>query len=146
MNFPRDHDFGVRTMRVGRKTPPASCLGVKDEEHDMDVKATLKPGQKGTKALTEEFGERLVCVRYRYDAGRRKRYKTVELIVETRDWVPPVPGPYDYVLVHIPFRETATREKVKLHGGRWDRERKAWRLLWGSVTELGLEHRVVAMK
>ena len=29
----------------------------------MDIKATLKPGQKGTKRLVEKYGERLLRVR-----------------------------------------------------------------------------------
>jgi hypothetical protein len=28
----------------------------------------LKPGQKGTKRLLAQYGDRLICVRYRYDA------------------------------------------------------------------------------
>src|SRR5262245_12656865 len=54
----------------------------------MRVRLHLKPGQKGTKRLLEEYGERLVCVRYRYDAARGERFKTVELIVSKRDWRP----------------------------------------------------------
>jgi hypothetical protein len=41
----------------------------------------LKPGQKGTKALLEQYGDKLLCVRYRYDEKRQVRIKTVELIV-----------------------------------------------------------------
>lgn len=54
----------------------------------MKVKSTLTPGQKGTKQLTKEYGEQLICVRYRYDSSRLKRYKTVELIVDEQDWAP----------------------------------------------------------
>jgi hypothetical protein len=53
--------------------------------------ADLKPGQKGTKQLLTQYGDRLVCVRYRYDAQRKKRLKTVELIVAERDWEPQRP-------------------------------------------------------
>ncbi|MGH7551901.1 MAG: hypothetical protein ACREMQ_02610 [Longimicrobiales bacterium] len=28
----------------------------------------LKPGEKGTKQLLAQYGDRLICVRYRYDA------------------------------------------------------------------------------
>jgi hypothetical protein len=52
----------------------------------MTTKATLKPGQKGTKRLTDKYGERLVCVRYKYDATSKKRFTTVELIEEESDW------------------------------------------------------------
>jgi hypothetical protein len=30
-------------------------------------------------------------VRYRYDAQRKKRFKTVEILVAERDWEPPRP-------------------------------------------------------
>ncbi len=55
----------------------------------MLAKLRLKPGQKGTKKLCEQYGAKLVCVRYRYDAARHRRYKTVELIVEESPWSPP---------------------------------------------------------
>ena len=55
----------------------------------MEARATLRPGKKGTKKLVARFGDRLICVRYRYDARRRKRFTTVELIVEEADWTPP---------------------------------------------------------
>ncbi len=57
----------------------------------MRVLLHLKPGQKGTKKLSAQYGDRLVCVRYRYDAQRNKRFKTIELIVEERDWAPSAP-------------------------------------------------------
>lgn len=57
-------------------------------EFHMDVKATLLPGANGTKALLREYGDQLVCVRYRYDKKKHKRYKTIEIIVEEKDWVP----------------------------------------------------------
>ena len=53
------------------------------------VRLHLKPGQKGTKQLLAQYGDRLICVRYRYDAQRKKRFKTVELVVAERDWEPP---------------------------------------------------------
>jgi hypothetical protein len=51
----------------------------------MKTRLILKPGQKGTKRLTDKYGDALVCVRYRYDAELRQRLKTVELIVERSD-------------------------------------------------------------
>ena len=47
----------------------------------MRTRLHLKPGQKGTKQLLTQYGDRLVCVCYRYDAQRKKRFKTVEIIV-----------------------------------------------------------------
>jgi len=60
----------------------------------MKTRLILKPGQKGTGRLVNIYGDRLICVRYRYDEKRRKRLKTVELLVEETDWNPEKkPGP-----------------------------------------------------
>lgn len=57
----------------------------------MRTRLHLTLGQKDTKKLLAQYGERLVCVRYRYDAQRKKRFKTVELIIAEREWEPPPP-------------------------------------------------------
>ena len=54
----------------------------------METRLTRRPGQAGTKKYLQRFGERLVRVRYLYDADNRCRHKTVELIVETVPWQP----------------------------------------------------------
>jgi hypothetical protein len=35
----------------------------------IETRLTLRPGQRGTRKLVERFGERLVRVRYLYDAA-----------------------------------------------------------------------------
>ncbi|WP_322512865.1 hypothetical protein [Chloroflexus sp.] len=55
----------------------------------MRTRLKLKPGQRGTKKLQAMYGDRLVCVRYRYDAEHGRRLKTIELIVEEKAWLPP---------------------------------------------------------
>lgn len=112
----------------------------------MQVRTTLRPGDRGTRRLVQEYGDRLVCVRYRYDPGKRMRYKTVELIVDERPWHPPAPGPYDYVHVRVNFRETRLRAALKERGARWDPALSAWRTLWTVVQELGIEGRVIQME
>jgi len=52
----------------------------------MRVRATLMPGQHGTKQLFEHYGDQFYCVRYRYDETSKRRFKTVELIVEDIPW------------------------------------------------------------
>ncbi|MBE0617196.1 MAG: hypothetical protein IH608_04630, partial [Proteobacteria bacterium] len=84
---------------------------------------TLRLGEPGTKRLLAEFGERLVCVRYRCDAEGRKRYKTAEIIVAEADWSPP-PGPDDPVHDRVAFAEEELRARVKAAGGRWRPETK----------------------
>lgn len=54
----------------------------------MLIRTVRKPGEPGTQKLIDRYGERLVCVRYRYDPAKGKRYKTVELIVAAEDWRP----------------------------------------------------------
>lgn len=54
----------------------------------METRVTLRPGDRGTKKLVQEFGQKLLCVRYRYDPVRRMRHKTVELVVESAPWDP----------------------------------------------------------
>jgi hypothetical protein len=54
----------------------------------MPMSKKSKPGQPGTKRLFTQCGERLVCLRYRYDAEQHKRFKTIELIVEESLWQP----------------------------------------------------------
>jgi hypothetical protein len=51
----------------------------------MRIRLTLHPHQRGAKQLLAQYGDRLVCVRYRYDESRKKRFKTVEVIVEERE-------------------------------------------------------------
>ncbi|MCI0389708.1 MAG: hypothetical protein MOB07_13230 [Acidobacteria bacterium] len=48
----------------------------------MQTTRKVAPGQKGAKKLLKQYGARLLCVRYRYDATQGKRFKTVELIIE----------------------------------------------------------------
>ena len=109
------------------------------------VRLHLNPGQKGTKQLLEQYGDRLVCVRYRYDAQRRKRVKTVEVIVAERDWNPPLPriGPDQIVGLRVDFDEASLRACVKQAGGKWDPEHRLWRLRFDRALTLGLRERIV---
>jgi hypothetical protein len=61
----------------------------------------LKPGQKGTKALVEKYGDDLVSVRYRYDEASRTRIKTVELIIERKQLSPSAKKKRDETLVPV---------------------------------------------
>ena len=110
----------------------------------MDVKTTLAPGANGTKALLKRYGDQLVCVRYRYDRHRNKRYKTAEIIVQEKDWFPnTLTRPDEPVHLEIGYDETELRELVQASGGYWNPERKAWHLLYRKAVELGLEKRII---
>ena len=109
------------------------------------VRLHLKPGQKGTKQLVAQYGDRLICVRYRYDADRKKRFKTVELLVAERDWDPPRPPfAYDQVVgLRVAFAEVTVRDRVKQAGGTWNPDRRVWQLRYDRVIALALHTRIV---
>ncbi|MBI3799794.1 MAG: hypothetical protein HY268_22825 [Deltaproteobacteria bacterium] len=85
----------------------------------MRTRLTLRPEQDGAKHLRDQYGERLVCVRYRYDETKRRRWKTVELIVEESDWEPPTPRRQEDTLVAIQVaaQERGVRQQVKAANG-----------------------------
>lgn len=87
----------------------------------MITRLKLKPGQRGTKKLLAEHGDALVCVRYRYDEPRKKRLKTIELVIEESDWRPPKLKfrDDDLVSVQIGFSDKELREAAKAARGRW---------------------------
>ena len=110
----------------------------------MQARRTLAPGQKGTKRLVEQYGAKLVCVRYRYDEQNKRRYKTVELIVEEATWKPPQAQikSKSVVWVRVGLKEVELQRKVKQAGGRWDPQQRLWGLPSDRAVELGLEARV----
>jgi hypothetical protein len=67
----------------------------------MITRLKLNPGQKGTKKLTAQYGDALVCVRYRYDEASSTRVKTVEPVVEKTAWTPPAKQFIDSDLVPL---------------------------------------------
>ncbi len=111
----------------------------------MRTSIHLKPGRKETKQLLAQYGDRLVCVRYRHDTQQKKRFKTVELIVAEWAWEPPVPQiPADQIVaLRIGFAEVDLRERVKQAGGKWNPRQKVWELCYGQVVALHLEARIV---
>lgn len=110
----------------------------------MEVKATFRPGENGTKQLLKQYGDQLVCVRYRYDRARRKSYKTVELIIEEKDWIPgTLIQPDKTVSVRIGFNELELRSLVKASGGYWNPKKKVWTLSYRAAHDLGLEQRIL---
>jgi hypothetical protein len=95
--------------------------------------------------LLAQYGDRLICVRYRYDAERKKRFKTVELLVAEQDWKPRRPSiaPDQIVGLRVDFAEVAVRDRVKQAGGTWNPERRLWQLRYDRVVALGLNRRIV---
>jgi hypothetical protein len=111
----------------------------------MRTRLTLRPDQDGAKQLRERYGDRLVCVRYRYDETKKQRWKTVELIIEKSVWEPPTPLRQDDTIValQVTASERAVREQVKAAGGKWNPREVVWELSYGQVVALGLTARIV---
>lgn len=107
----------------------------------MKTRSKLHPGQKGTKKLLAQYGDALVCVRYRYDAEKHKQFKTVEIIVSESDWTPPPAKFPDSTLVSVRIgaTEKSLQEQAKAAGGRWDPKQKLWFVRYGFIKGTKLE-------
>jgi hypothetical protein len=112
----------------------------------MRTRLTLQPDQDGAKQLRERYGERLVCVRYRYDEVKKERWKTVELIIEKSAWEPPSAQWQEDMIVTIQVAgpEREIRQRVKAAGGKWNPRAVVWELPYGQVVALGLTARIVS--
>lgn len=109
----------------------------------MRAQVTLQPGQKGTKKLTEQYGQRLVCVRYRYDEQSQRRLKTIELIVEETPWQPAAARAVT-AGVRVAFQEAELQRRVKQAGGKWNAQRRLWEMERRQAIKLGLKDRIEA--
>jgi hypothetical protein len=104
----------------------------------------VAPGQRGAKRLLDQYGAKLICVRYRYDGQRQKRCKTVELIIEEAPWTPPPAHIANETLVglRVAFKEVELQRRVKQAGGKWNPTRRVWELRYDQVVALGLKDRI----
>jgi hypothetical protein len=112
---------------------------------NMKTLTSLKPGQKGTKRLLEQYGKALLCVRYRHDTIRGIRLKTVELVVEEKPYRPSMRyRDGDIVSVILSYSETDLRGKLKKAGSRWNPEEKLWCVPFGVIRgDAELEERIL---
>jgi hypothetical protein len=111
----------------------------------MRTRLTLHPDQDGAKHLRNQYGDRLVCVRYRYDETKKRRWKTVELIVEESVWEPTTPMRQEdtIVAIQVAAQERGVRQQVKAAGGKWNPRNCVWELSYGQVVALRLTGRIV---
>ncbi len=111
----------------------------------MRTRLALRPEQPGAKQLLVQYGNRLLCVRYRYNEQQKKRFKIVELIVEESDWKPDAcqRGAESLVRVRVAWPEVEMRRQVKGVGGKWNPQQGVWELRYDRVIVLGLEERIL---
>lgn len=127
-------------MSHAKRSPPGPRRTTQQQQ--ARVIKTLWPPLPGTAKQSREFGESLLCVRYRCDATGLLRYTTVELIVEQALVKSPA---IDKKLfrVRIQLRETELRAALKAHGARSDPTTQTWQVRGAVVKKLDLRHRVV---
>ena len=111
----------------------------------MKAYAHLKPGQDGTKRLMEEYGDRLLCVRYRFDETRGVKLKTVEIIVDEKPLHAPRCKDDDVVPVRVAYDEAELRQQLRALHARWDGERKLWYLRYGLIRGTPLVERLAEL-
>jgi hypothetical protein len=111
----------------------------------MHTSTTIQPGQRGAKKFAAQYGDRLVCVRYRQDEQRQKRFKTIELIVEEwpRTSRPPQRRKESLVFVKVGFPERELRRQIKDVGGVWNPDKQAWGIRYDHAVALGLTSRIM---
>src|SRR5512136_1013279 len=111
----------------------------------MITRLKLKPGQKGTKALSEKYGDALVCVRYRYDETSRTRIKTVELIIEKKELPVKRQTVADDALVpvRIAYGEKQLGKMARSAGGKWNPDVKLWYIRYGKIKGTELEKHMI---
>ena len=110
----------------------------------MKTRLTLRPGNKGTKAMERKYGVRLIAVRYLYDESRRRRIKTVELIEEIV-MLPPKRERKrrELARVHTELAESELNQALRKAGAKWIRELQLWEVEMSVVERLGMKGRVV---
>lgn len=108
----------------------------------MRIRLVRRPGQPGTKALAAQYGDALVCVRYRYDSILKKRHKTIELIIETIDWMPPT-SPETIVQLRVAIYEREIQSQIRSAGGHWNKNKQVWEVRYDKVVQLKLVDRIV---
>ena len=109
------------------------------------TKRTIFPGQAGSKKWQKLYGDKLLCVRYKYDEQNKKRITTIELIADEQDWQPSssfIPK-NKIVQLRINYGEVDLARKVKSMGGKWNKIKKVWELSYGYAQTLGLAKRIV---
>ena len=110
----------------------------------LDVRKTLRPGERGTRKLLKLYGNDLVSVRYRHDEAAGVRLKTAEVVVARaklkRSKSMP---PSALVYAKVEPWEKPLHEKLKKAGARWDPGLRLWRMRYDTALALGLRRRIL---
>ena len=96
----------------------------------------------------EQYGDALVCVRYRYDEASRTRIKTVELIVDKKELTQSRKQQQKIedrtvVPVRIEYGEKQLGKIARSAGGKWNPEVKLWYIQYGNIKGTELEKHMI---
>ena len=114
----------------------------------MITKKTLRTGQPGTQKWINKYGEHFLCIRYKYDPVSKKKCKTVELLIDEKEWIPSKSKnhPDTIVKIKIYFGEVDLGKQIRSLGGKWNRTKQYWEVPYRHVVALGLEDRLIEEK
>jgi hypothetical protein len=107
--------------------------------HHRVVK-TLAPTDRGALGLARQYGDQLICVRYRADAMGKLRHTTVELLVQSS---PIRPRTVKIVGIKTESHERELHTLIRTAGGNWDAKARLWRLPRRVARILSLLDRIV---
>lgn len=136
------------TTNITTTTRASPALRLHSNLQATRVAKRIAPTQPGAVKLAEQYGDRLVCVRYRHDPTGHHRYTTVELVVarnlvKPRSERQPQPKKLQIVALRLRGTENELRKAVLAHGGVWNSEVRLWYLARTTAQALGLLDRVV---
>jgi hypothetical protein len=123
-----------------------SPRAAKPHPQPTHVVKRMAPTQPGAIKLAEQYGEQLVCVRYRHDPAGRYRYTTVELVVAHGPVKPRSvrrAPKIQIVALRLSHTEDDLRTLVRAHGAVCDRRTGLWYIPRTTARALGLLPRVV---
>jgi len=115
-------------------------MKTKNPVSSLRVVKKIAADGRGAKALSSQFGEKLVCVRHRIDLTGTKRLTTVELVVSEKA-IARKPSPMVDLAIEVQEREIQAR--LKAAGARWDKIEQVWRVRRATAVALGLRGRIV---
>ncbi len=113
--------------------------------NELKTKKVIKAGKPGTQKYVREFGNKLLCIRHKYDRARGQKYITAEIIVEATQWTPNECNiPHNKLMdLNVEYKEINLRLLIRNAGGKWNPKEKVWQLAYSEVKALGLEDRIV---
>ena len=99
----------------------------------------IKPSQRGAIKITRNYGNELLCVRYRENPDGTERLTTVELVVE-RVMIQKRDDPI--VSFKIKSDEVDLRRLAQCKGATYDSKNQMWSLVRSEVLRMGLRSRI----